>query len=500
MFFGHKNQEKRLAHFLKKYEKTAKSDPHRLLTLIPHDEYWRFFIDGIYQQSTREIREAFIKLHGEKLLKDKHFLSMTINQYFAKYNKRKELKALTNSKQLSIHELLQDKLNLDKRKYRKFSRLHLKNGNATINDILLIDQAWLAYEANEPHYLLSVYSAFFSHARTDHPLSVNFIRELHALLGAKVSGTNYEFTATHPGEFRNKPYVAFGLEPRNTTIQGLKEMFSRRKSVNQILIRLHDTSADTFCNISIDREFIANARNLIVSGFIRTTKNGDFDESTIDPVNKPLDAALLDIFTTISRTISTNEVANIVYRLVDGTFLFQDSSIKCYAYFANEVPEKNTQNYYQEELQSLIDKYQVDIETAFTPLAKLRVIVSFIQTCEQLHPFEDMNCRLFCMVILNYLLADNGFPYVIQADPNRFDLYSINELVDEMITGMAKTIELLNKKCVYGVDTKQFLAELKSSAALHSTFYVEFKAAMKLAADALNIPTPTQREARKHKH
>lgn len=487
-FFGEKTQEKRLAHVLKKYAKLADSDSFSLLSNLPKQEFWRFFIDGIYQNSTRGIRAAFVQLHGEKTLSNKIFLSMSINAYSSKYN------------QASIHQLLQNKLHLNKYKYKKFLRAKLNNGNATIREVLLLDQAWIAFEINEPRYLTSVFKAFFSSIQSDFPLSIDLIQNIHALLGAKVKGTNYDFSLTHPGEFRKKPYIAYGLETRNTSIQGLKEMLRRRNKINHFFIRIHDKYANTYCNIVLDHDFIVNARNHIVSGFIRMSKDGSVDDSPFDPDINPLDAAILDIFTQICRTNSSHDIANVIYSLLDGTFQLQSLSIDCCIYFANKISHINAPDYYQTELQRLIDAYHSDIDTAATPLAKLRVIVTFIQQCEQLHPFEDMNCRLFCMVLLNYLLAKNGYPYVIQADPNRFDLYGIDELIDEMITGMNKTFELLAKKAVYGVDTKKFLTSLKSSSTHHSTYYAEFKKALAMIELNLNEPSNNPSAVPKYNH
>lgn len=66
---------------------------------------------------------------------------------------------------------------------------------------------------------------------------------------------------------------------------------------------------------------------------------------------------------------------------------------------------------------------------------KLDIIIEFIQSLEQLHPFIDGNCRVFVMLLLNSELIKNGFPPTMLDNPNRFDLFSKKELADEIKKG-----------------------------------------------------------------
>lgn len=66
---------------------------------------------------------------------------------------------------------------------------------------------------------------------------------------------------------------------------------------------------------------------------------------------------------------------------------------------------------------------------------KLMNIIEFIQTIEHLHPFLDGNGRTFCTIILNKVLLENGFRPVILENPNRFDGFAPDELIQEIEKG-----------------------------------------------------------------
>lgn len=501
MLFNEKKQEKRLNHILKKYEEKVNSRSRQGLSIIPKNEYWRLFIDGIDQQSARGIQKAFIRLHGEEMLADEEFLSMTINEYLIKYNKKKKYYFIKGGKKKTIHQFLQYQLFLDPHKYKKFLSSRLRNGEATIKEVLQLDQAWLAYEVNEPHYLYSVFETFFTISHLDEQLSLDHIKNLHALLGANVRGTNYENPEIRPGNIREISGPAYGLAKQNTSIDGIKEMLHRRNDSNTFMINLYDKLNHTYCGIALNQDAIANARkHHVVSNFFRIGEDDHINELLLNPEKNPLDAALLEIFSKIISTKSSRELAPIIYSLITGSFEFPNQNIYCQMQYGYGAPADNTQSFYENELQRCIDEYYTKMSSARSPLEKLRAIVSFAQQCEQLHPFYDMNCRLFNMVILNHLLSQNGFPYVVQENPNRFDLYSINELIDDMITGMKKTLELMDNKAIYGIDTKNLLKELKSSPTHQSTFYADFKEALKLADNHSNKPTQPKRSLSKHKN
>ncbi|PJD93341.1 MAG: hypothetical protein CK424_02860 [Legionella sp.] len=74
---------------------------------------------------------------------------------------------------------------------------------------------------------------------------------------------------------------------------------------------------------------------------------------------------------------------------------------------------------------------------------KLYIIADTIRRLEQMHPFQDMNCRTFCMVFLNVLLIQNDFLPALIDDPNKFDGYDTHSLVQVIKEGIERS-EILN--------------------------------------------------------
>jgi len=70
----------------------------------------------------------------------------------------------------------------------------------------------------------------------------------------------------------------------------------------------------------------------------------------------------------------------------------------------------------------------------------IKAIVHFIRYMELLHPFGDANGRVFVNIVLNFLLMQNNFLPVTLYEPNIFDLYSDDELVDAIKDGMSHTL------------------------------------------------------------
>lgn len=498
MLFDENKQQRRLKHILTKYAKVAKSDPQQLLSCLPKEEFWRYFIDGRLQQSTRHLREAFVDKHGEVLLQDERFLSLTMKEYVEKYNRINDyFPNFPNWHDELPHldRFLAKKLFLSQKQYQMFLANNLNAGNATIRDVLLLDQGWLAFDIDEPHYLASVIKAFFTMMQSNEELSVDLIKKTHALLGEKIRGTNYDNIDIKPGEFRNSPLYAYGMVDLNASLRGITEMLARKNKSHAFIFTIAGNRSYRRYRAPIDRDSLDQFhKHKDISVIVAVDENGN-PYSDIDPDDCRFDRAIVELYTWICATKSTDELAALLYNLITNNYplakLSSESEfrrLECEVRYAHLVPSNNIQQFYETMLQELIDCYLVVIESVYTPYDQLRVIITFVQQCEQLHPFYDMNCRLFCMVMLNYLLAQNGFPFAIQIDPNRFDLYAIDELIEDIITGMKLTFDLIEKKPIHGVDTEQVLNALKISPTHQSTFYAEFTATINMITELSNAP------------
>jgi hypothetical protein len=76
----------------------------------------------------------------------------------------------------------------------------------------------------------------------------------------------------------------------------------------------------------------------------------------------------------------------------------------------------------------ILERYHAEKEAAGEDEnALLRAVVVCCQILERLHPFADGNARIFCILLLNWLLIDTGQRPCMLADPNMFDGCSVEE-------------------------------------------------------------------------
>lgn len=90
--------------------------------------------------------------------------------------------------------------------------------------------------------------------------------------------------------------------------------------------------------------------------------------------------------------------------------------------------------------QALVAFYEkINSSTPLSSEEKLYAIASLIQHLEQIHPFNDVNCRTFCMIFLNILLMQNDFLPALIDDPNKFDGYDLDSLVSIIKEGIQRS-------------------------------------------------------------
>lgn len=88
-----------------------------------------------------------------------------------------------------------------------------------------------------------------------------------------------------------------------------------------------------------------------------------------------------------------------------------------------------------DRVQGIIDQYNQEIGQANTADEKYTAIAKCCRDLEISHVYADGNARTIGFCLANKLLAENNLPPVILENPNRFDAYSVNELVTEMKSG-----------------------------------------------------------------
>jgi hypothetical protein len=113
----------------------------------------------------------------------------------------------------------------------------------------------------------------------------------------------------------------------------------------------------------------------------------------------------------------------------------------CFISFPKDIKINNLQDkdLIKTFIQNALENYYSKILDGNNEDEKLFIICETIIKLEQLHPFSDANCRTFCMVLLNKLLLDNGFFPALQQNPNKFEGYSTQEMVEEIKKSILKT-------------------------------------------------------------
>lgn len=131
------------------------------------------------------------------------------------------------------------------------------------------------------------------------------------------------------------------------------------------------------------------------------------------------------------------------FMLLKGRSEFDDPSEKTDSrYFIHTVI--NNAHEISEEMKKIINKYhkqkKIIEDEKNAPLIQKSKILKAIAECIQnmclLHPFRDGNTRIFAIITLNRLLLENQLSPVILYNPNRFEGYTLDELIQEIETGM----------------------------------------------------------------
>ena len=170
--------------------------------------------------------------------------------------------------------------------------------------------------------------------------------------------------------------------------------------------------------------------------------------------------------------------------------------IRCVIDHRSLINERPVSDSVREKLQTLLIHFYQRIDRVKLESDKLKLIIQLVQTCEQLHPFIDYNCRVFCMLMFYRLLNDYGFPLSIMNNLRHLDYYSINELYTEVIEGMHHTFELIENKKLFSVDTDQVISSLQKNKRLDK-YLREFKKIVSNEEHARKTPTILDRLIKK---
>lgn len=467
---------------LSDYQKIARQDPMKIRLAIPSDEIWRFFINGNEQEKGRgiseikelkNIRPSFFKFFNRNLN------AYTVEQYAEKAEDKLEFKI----------KLVGYGWDLNKKECQEF----------TLSDLIHMDRGWLPYERTEPGYLMALYSAFQEIFDVTCKLDCAFIKKLHkkSLNQVKETGYKHHQNSEQPGAFRRFGYASFRVDGTNLTANGLAELLNKKNPYMFIEIDCcvgHLLINDAFLN-NIRKNYRKLSFSELLSSLI--AKNyipGEFDYHMTNIAVKKL---ISNLFDQLSKATNNAEAAKYLY-----DFIILNKDNDHFIINIISLQKKNIEVTLYKEMEKLIDKYNRCINMAKKPESKLLAIISFIQSCEQLHPFADGNGRTFCTLLLNHLLLRNGFPPAMLNDPNQFDGYSKLELLDAVIMGMENCMTLIKEKKLFNIKTSDIVDFLSSKDYLKNNlqYYHKAIAIEDIFRKKLNLINETKDNSIKHSY
>jgi ankyrin repeat protein len=254
---------------------------------------------------------------------------------------------------------------------------------------------WIGYENREPGSLQACFNGLsFIMSTLEQKIDLAYIQKIHEQVCKGVTG-EIEFTKAQrrhnkPGDVRNHS-AGFIVPINRVTLKGLQEFLHR---------------------VQPESEKIDLSTHEKICAFL-----GSVDDYI--PPRKGLYSSLLQLKTSLPLS---------------------------YEYYAPHNQAEDKVELISNDIQKLCDDYYKGLDEAKDQNSKLRVIAKYIQEFELLHPFPDANGRTFVNLLLNKMLVENNFPPAIFYEPNVFDLYSIDELVDVIKDAMLNTIHLVEQK------------------------------------------------------
>lgn len=395
------------------------------------DEIWRYFIDG-FRQAKDDRFDSIIKLMNEILdtlpAEQKSITTKDLIEWNKIWIEKKRNNSSITVDQILPEEIkgeeLREKLGKLVTKYTYFAYTQMgldKDIDIPLERFVNQAKAYMPFEFREPGYTLAVIKSFVASLKPDRKLDVESILKVHSEVTSGVRNTGYDdvYHEYKKGQFRSGSIEYYGLSENNSSQHGiehiLKKMwyggypyaqiqiggFSKKSKSNVNSKTLKEEAIKAKINISDEKEvqdFLAKKAEIIYKQNIDPNRSEEFEGKSAR----------------FESVIEGNK-------------------------------EKSVSDVIKIELSNYISTLEKNLKEAKNSDDKLNAIINFVQDCEQLHPFNDANCRTFCMVILNPLLIQNGFLPTIQLNPNRFDARHPDEIRVDLIQGMQYTAQLISR-------------------------------------------------------
>jgi len=293
------------------------------------------------------------------------------------------------------------------------------------------DHLYSNYEQNEPGYGRAVCLAYieaFKHPNNE--LSLDLIKSVHDNCTQHFTDNDPRGINTHWGSV-NLVIKNVDSGPRslaNTSRSGLKQFIKSWIINNQEPIHTIQVNRVTFKNnkktLFPSVDVYAGLNHGQIKIYFMDWENKKKYELNDKNLSKPVD-------------IIMNK-------------LFKSSSYQAKIYVSDSVL-KDTENHNSlydvllKYMENICTSYNKEIRNATNNYDILFIIAAHLQNLDQLHAFKDGNVRT-CYVLLNFLLHKNNLPLCIPANPNRFDWFSVQELVQTIIVGQHLYLQICQGK------------------------------------------------------
>lgn len=297
-------------------------------------------------------------------------------------------------------------------------------------------EGWKGFEETEKYYLLAMVRAKkYRDQYQGQKISIDFIKKLHEQSMAEVEGTVHATEKKPVGAFREE-FNLFDIfwdgNDENVTESGLNETLSAMLE-----------NKENYFGLGIAKKYDDNAKVYDYKKYVHYDNKKQslviFQISENQKIRKWFKKTLDELFNEFSQALNKNALYDV--------FLFtgQDpESSKSVQRNLEERIQIEIDNYYQRLSED--DRFYTDKTDVL--YCKLYETVKLIQILEKLHPFNDGNCRTFVMQLLPKLLGDLGLGGMCIFDnPNRLDMYSLEESIIEVIQALQNAQDIsLNKQ------------------------------------------------------
>lgn len=332
---------------------------------------------------------------------------------------------------------------------------------------------WRAFEKREPGYLSAMVATFNSLFDFSSDLTIKLIQTLHFNATLGVSQTNYDSSwdgDSRKGKLRdNSTYIAGScISTVNASVAGIVEVLENETSPLVFALWFPSTTnfhSSVFADFHLDSKCLNIIRRFVVGykgDFLKSATANEIllhlkqftDNNLRDCFNEfssELQRDFVKFIFDLGNTQTTHEAANCLHHFLDNPHDIR-------VIVASKQPKTYTNESLIVTLNRYIAIYHHEMQAAKDKMQQLIAIVKFTHACDQLHPFDDANTRTFCMLLLNRLLMQNGFPLTILENPNHFDCHSLNELLIKTIEGMQNVFKLIKQQSLYEIKTAETLA------------------------------------------